>query len=174
MCVTRFLPVCRKYTILLYHRYIIASIDLQLMKRNVTIHTKTGHSKWTDHSSAISTITKDKILSFNVGYLILQRIYNKSGLPAICKNIKKENLFDYDLDSILSRLVYGRILFPYTFQTDPPFDHLMHSLCDSCFYSAPIISVTVSLSFIRQNFSRLFSCSGCLILSSFSLHSLKS
>lgn len=58
------------------------------------------------------SIPKDEILSFNVGYLILQKIYHKLGLPTICRNIKKENSFDYDLDSILSRLVYGRILFP--------------------------------------------------------------
>ena len=58
------------------------------------------------------TILKDSILSFNVGYLFLQKIYYKLGLPTICRNVKKENAFEYDLDSILSRLVYGRVLFP--------------------------------------------------------------
>lgn len=58
-----------------------------------------------------STIPTGKQLSFNVGYLFLQRIYFQLGLPAICRKIKKENAFEYDLDSILSRLVYGRILF---------------------------------------------------------------
>ena len=58
------------------------------------------------------TILKDSILSFNVGYLFLQKIYYKLGLPTICRNMKKENAFEYDLDSILSRLVYGRVLFP--------------------------------------------------------------
>ena len=51
-------------------------------------------------------------MSFNIGYLFLQRIYYHLGLPYICKKIKKNNSFEYDLDSILSRLVYGRILFP--------------------------------------------------------------
>ncbi len=59
-----------------------------------------------------STINKNETLSFNAGYLFLQQIYHKLGLPSICKKIKKENAFSYDLDAILSRLVYGRILFP--------------------------------------------------------------
>ena len=57
-------------------------------------------------------IEKDKRLSFNIGYLFLQRIYYQLGLPSICRKIKKESSFSYNLDSILSRLLYGRILFP--------------------------------------------------------------
>ena len=57
-------------------------------------------------------IEKDKRLSFNIGYLFLQRIYYLLGIPSICRKIKKENAFEYDLDCILSRLIYGRILFP--------------------------------------------------------------
>ena len=57
-------------------------------------------------------IEKDAINTFNVGYLFLQRIYHQLGLPYICKKIKKDNSFNYDLDRILSMLVYGRILFP--------------------------------------------------------------
>lgn len=61
----------------------------------------------TDH-----IIERDKQLTFNVGYLFLQRIYHQLGLPSICQKIKKNSSFSYDLDSILSRLIYGRILFP--------------------------------------------------------------
>lgn len=57
-------------------------------------------------------IEKDKQLSFNAGYLFLQRIYYQLGIPSICRKIQKENSFEYDLDAILSRLIYGRILFP--------------------------------------------------------------
>ena len=57
-------------------------------------------------------IQADKQNSFNAGYLFLQKIYYKLGLPYICNKIKKENSFSYDLNSILSRLIYGRILFP--------------------------------------------------------------
>lgn len=49
---------------------------------------------------------------FNVGYLFLQRIYYQLGLPAICSRISQEGRFSYDLNAILSRLLYGRILFP--------------------------------------------------------------
>lgn len=61
----------------------------------------------TDH-----LVEKGKQLSFNVGYLFLQRIYCKLGLPSICRKIQKTSAAEYDLDSILSRLLYGRILFP--------------------------------------------------------------
>lgn len=57
-------------------------------------------------------VEKDLRLSFNVGYLFLQRIYYQLGLPSICRKIKREYAFEYDLDAILSRLIYGRILFP--------------------------------------------------------------
>ena len=54
----------------------------------------------------------DKRLSYNAGYLFLQQIYYKLGLPSICRKIKKESSFEYDLNEILSRLIYGRILYP--------------------------------------------------------------
>ena len=57
-------------------------------------------------------VDTDKRLSFNAGYLFLQQIYYQLGLPSICKKIKKEKSFEYDLNNILSRLIYGRILFP--------------------------------------------------------------
>ena len=62
--------------------------------------------------STDKVVDADVRLAFNAGYLFLQQIYYQLGLPSICKKIKKENSFEYDLDNILSRLVYGRILFP--------------------------------------------------------------
>lgn len=59
-----------------------------------------------------AVIEKDKRLCFNVGYLFLQRIYCRLGLPSICSRIRKNSSFTYDLDAILSRLIYGRILYP--------------------------------------------------------------
>ena len=50
--------------------------------------------------------------SFNGGYLFLEQIYYALGLNNICKSISKKYKFQYDLDSILSRLIYGRIIFP--------------------------------------------------------------
>ena len=72
-------------------------------------------AKDVEHFVRFSTnelIPAGKQLSFNAGYLFLQRIYYQLGLPSICKKIKKDNSFTYDLNAILSRLVYGRILFP--------------------------------------------------------------
>ncbi len=50
--------------------------------------------------------------SFNGGYLFLQHIYHELGLPKICKTISNNYKFNFNLDSILSRLIYGRIIFP--------------------------------------------------------------
>ncbi len=57
-------------------------------------------------------IDRDKRNSFNVGYLFLQRIFYQLGLPSICRKIMRTNSFNFDLEAILSRLVYGRILYP--------------------------------------------------------------
>jgi len=57
-------------------------------------------------------ITKDKQRSFNGGYIFLQKIYHQLGLHRICKEISSNYKFAFNLDSILSRLIYGRILYP--------------------------------------------------------------
>jgi len=57
-------------------------------------------------------IEKDEKRLFNCGYLFLQKIYNELKLPIICKEIGKKYKYDFDMNSILSRLVYGRIIFP--------------------------------------------------------------
>ena len=50
--------------------------------------------------------------SYDCGYLFLQKIYHELGLNKICADISKRYKFEYDLDNILSRLIYGRILNP--------------------------------------------------------------
>ena len=57
-------------------------------------------------------IEKDIQTSFNGGYLFLQQLYHQLGLHKICKEISNNYKFTFNLDSILSRLIYGRILFP--------------------------------------------------------------
>ncbi|MDF1618792.1 IS1634 family transposase [Petrocella sp. FN5] len=57
-------------------------------------------------------INKDEQHSFNGGYLFLQQIYHQLGLHKICNDISSRHKFTYDINSILSRLLYGRILFP--------------------------------------------------------------
>lgn len=49
---------------------------------------------------------------FNGGYLFLQDIYYELGLDKICRAISARHLFEYDLNDILSRLIYARILYP--------------------------------------------------------------
>jgi len=62
--------------------------------------------------SPAKIINKDEQRSFNGGYLFLQKIYYELGLHKICKEISQKYKFDYDLNSILSRLIYGRVIFP--------------------------------------------------------------
>ena len=57
-------------------------------------------------------IPKDEQRSFNGGYLFLQKIYHELRLDKICKEISRKYKFDFDLDSILSRLIYGRVIYP--------------------------------------------------------------
>jgi transposase len=57
-------------------------------------------------------INKGERLSFNGGYLFLQSLYHKLKLHHICRNISDRYNFSFNLDSILSRLIYGRVLFP--------------------------------------------------------------
>jgi len=62
--------------------------------------------------SPVKTIEKDEQRSFNGGYLFLQQIYHGLGLDKICKDISSKYKFEYDLNSILSRLLYARIIYP--------------------------------------------------------------
>ncbi len=57
-------------------------------------------------------LDKDKQQAYNGGYLFLQKIYYDLGLHEVCKSISQKYKFEYDLNSILSRLLYSRILFP--------------------------------------------------------------
>ena len=49
---------------------------------------------------------------YNVGYLFLQSLYHNLGLHKICKEISSRHEFEYDLNDILAKLIYGRILSP--------------------------------------------------------------
>lgn len=62
--------------------------------------------------SPAKIIDKNVQVSFNGGYIFLQKIYHDLGLKKICRDISSKYKFNFDLDSILSRLVYSRILFP--------------------------------------------------------------
>lgn len=57
-------------------------------------------------------IPKGEQRSFNGGYLFLQSIYHQLKLNNICNKISEKHKFSFDLNDILSRLLYARILFP--------------------------------------------------------------
>lgn len=57
-------------------------------------------------------IDKNVRRSCNAGYLFLQDIYYSLGLHKICDSISQKYKFDYDLNDILSMLVYSRIISP--------------------------------------------------------------
>lgn len=49
---------------------------------------------------------------FNGGYLFLQKVYHELGLDKICKKIEKRHKNEFDLNEILSMLLYTRVLYP--------------------------------------------------------------
>lgn len=57
-------------------------------------------------------IDTDKQRCYNGGYLFLQSIYHELGLHKISRAVSKKHGFEYNLGSILSRLIYTRILYP--------------------------------------------------------------
>lgn len=89
---------------------------------------------------------KNKILekntkyTFNAGYLFLQDIYYSLGLNNICNDITNKHQFKFDLNSVLSRLIYSRIIFPssklktlelsnnFIEQANFDYNHIMRSL----------------------------------------------
>ena len=57
-------------------------------------------------------IEKDVNKLFNVGYLFLEKIYNDLNIKNVCEEIQKKHQFHFDLNEILSYLVYARIIYP--------------------------------------------------------------
>lgn len=73
----------------------------------------------------------------NGGYLFLQALYHRLRLHQLCNAIQQKHSFRFNLNSILSRLVYGRILFPCSKRgtatravglVEPP-DFDLHQVC---------------------------------------------
>lgn len=62
--------------------------------------------------SSSTLIDKNVRRSCNAGYLFLQDIHYSLGLDKICNSISEKYKFDYDLNDILSMLVYSRIIAP--------------------------------------------------------------
>lgn len=57
-------------------------------------------------------ISKGIKRKFNIGYLFLQKLYTELEINNICDSIQKKYQFHFDLNEILSYLVYARIIYP--------------------------------------------------------------
>lgn len=62
--------------------------------------------------SPTAMLKKGEQRSYNGGYLFLQKIYYELGLDYICRKIEKKHRNKFDLNGILSRLLYTRLLYP--------------------------------------------------------------
>ena len=54
----------------------------------------------------------DKQVFYRGGYLFLQSIYYQMQMNKICRKLKQRYKFQYDINAILSDLIYARILEP--------------------------------------------------------------
>ena len=80
--------------------------------KELTIKEKEGTRTIIKSYSQNKLLTKNENNDFNIGYLFLQDIYYKLGLNKICNEITDKYQFKFDLNDILSKLIYSRILFP--------------------------------------------------------------
>ena len=62
--------------------------------------------------SQTKSLEKNTNFLFNGGYLFLQDIYYDLGINNICNSISDKYQFKYDLNDILSKLIYSRIIYP--------------------------------------------------------------
>ena len=88
---------------------------IEAMKEYVKALTKADKEQNRDVVIKLSQnklIKKGEQRSYNAGYLFLQKGYYELGLDKICKKIEKRYKNEYDLNSILSMLLYTRILYP--------------------------------------------------------------
>ncbi len=83
-----------------------------LQKYKETHGIQTNDKKIIIEKYANRIISKDKINKFNIGYLFLEDIYYSLKLDKIVNTITKKYKFKFDLNEVLSYLVYSRIIFP--------------------------------------------------------------
>src|SRR5699024_5610503 len=80
--------------------------------KKLTHEEKENNYKIIAKFSPIKQIDLNKQTLFNAGYLFLQSLYYELKLDKICQKIAQKYDFEYDLNEILSRLLYLRILHP--------------------------------------------------------------
>ena len=62
--------------------------------------------------SSSARIEKGSRRSVNIGYLFLKDIYYDLGIDSICAEISEKYKFEFDLNDILSMLVFTRVIYP--------------------------------------------------------------
>lgn len=80
--------------------------------KNLNDQEKINTRKIIIEKSQNKLIEKEKQTLYNCGYLFLEKIYYKLQLNNICEKISKKYQFKFDLNSILSNLIYTRIIEP--------------------------------------------------------------
>ena len=93
------------------------NIDVSSYLKNCLSKYIESHPKVDDEEVIIKKYTNrqipiNKINKFNVGYLFLEDIYYSLKLDKIVNTIAKKYKFEFDLNEVLSYLVYSRIIFP--------------------------------------------------------------
>ena len=73
---------------------------------------KQHNGKVTVDFSQGACIAMNEMRSFHIGYLFLQRLCTQIRIDKICRAIKSRHKFKYNLNAILTDLVYARILSP--------------------------------------------------------------
>lgn len=93
------------------------NIDFNTWLNNYLEHYKKSHPPVITKEVIITKysnrlIPKDTIQQFNVGYLFLKDIYYSLKIDKIIKEVSKKYKFEFDLNEILSYLVFSRIIYP--------------------------------------------------------------
>lgn len=80
--------------------------------KKLTLEEKKNNRRIIAKYNPTKQIERNKQTLFNAGYLFLQSIYHELKLDKVCREITQKYNFEYDLNEILSRLLYLRILHP--------------------------------------------------------------
>lgn len=75
--------------------------------------------------SPLQLLEKNKQREFNCGYLFLQSICSQLRFDNICRNIKSRHSYEYNLNHILSDLLFARILHPTSKKSSYSFAHTL-------------------------------------------------
>ena len=94
------------------------NLDIDTWLKNYLIQYKKEHNIPTEFDEVIikkysnKLISKNVINRFNVGYLFLKDIYYSLKIDKTVKEISQKYKFEFDLNDVLSNLVFSRIIYP--------------------------------------------------------------